>query len=103
MDLYSPSITNSGFGQCHWRQMWNWGTSTVRKVNFIDFMCPIFSKKIAKKIKSFPNELFLGWGPDFYTGIIAEENNFEAACFISSDKSRAATTLYGSMKFIAGK
>ena len=32
----------------------------------------------------------------------AEENNFEAACFISSDKSRAATTLYGAMKFIAG-
>lgn len=34
---------------------------------------------------------------------ISEENNFEAACFISSDKSRAATTLYGSMKFIAGE
>jgi len=34
---------------------------------------------------------------------IAEENNFEAACFISSDKSRAATTLYGSMKFVAGE
>ena len=34
---------------------------------------------------------------------ISEENNFEAACFISSDKSRAATTLYGSMKFVAGE
>ena len=33
----------------------------------------------------------------------AEENNFEAACFISSDKSRAATTLYGAMKFTAGE
>ena len=33
----------------------------------------------------------------------AEENNFEAACFISSDKSRSATTLYGSMKFVAGE
>ena len=33
---------------------------------------------------------------------IAEENNFEA-CFISSDKSRAATTLYGAMKFVAGE
>jgi UDP-N-acetylglucosamine 4,6-dehydratase/5-epimerase len=35
--------------------------------------------------------------------LISEENNFEAACFISSDKSRAATTLYGSMKFVAGE
>jgi len=34
---------------------------------------------------------------------VAEENNFEAACFISSDKSRAATTLYGAMKFVAGE
>jgi UDP-N-acetylglucosamine 4,6-dehydratase len=34
---------------------------------------------------------------------IAEENKFQAACFISSDKSRSATTLYGSMKFIAGE
>lgn len=33
----------------------------------------------------------------------AEENNMESACFISSDKSRAATTLYGSMKFVAGE
>lgn len=34
---------------------------------------------------------------------ISEENQFESACFISSDKSRAATTLYGSMKFVAGE
>ena len=27
----------------------------------------------------------------------------KAACFISTDKSRAATTLYGSMKFVAGE
>lgn len=35
--------------------------------------------------------------------IAAEANAFEAACFISSDKSRAATTLYGSMKFVGGE
>jgi UDP-glucose 4-epimerase len=34
--------------------------------------------------------------------IVAEEN-FESACFISSDKSRAATTIYGAMKFVAGE
>ncbi len=34
---------------------------------------------------------------------VAEDNNFEAACFISSDKSRAATTLYGAMKFVGGE
>jgi len=33
----------------------------------------------------------------------SEKNRLESACFISSDKSRAATTLYGSMKFVAGE
>lgn len=35
--------------------------------------------------------------------ICAEENNFKSACFISSDKSRAATTIYGAMKYVAGE
>lgn len=34
---------------------------------------------------------------------VAEENGFETACFVSSDKSRAATTLYGAMKYVAGE
>ncbi len=34
---------------------------------------------------------------------VSEENEFQSACFVSSDKSRAATTLYGSMKFVAGE
>ena len=33
----------------------------------------------------------------------AIENNFESATFISTDKSRAATTIYGSLKFAAGE
>jgi UDP-glucose 4-epimerase len=33
----------------------------------------------------------------------AEDNDFTAACFVSSDKSRAATTIYGAMKFTAGE
>ncbi len=33
----------------------------------------------------------------------AIENNLKAATFISSDKSRCATTLYGAMKYVAGE
>ncbi len=33
----------------------------------------------------------------------AEDNEFKSACFISSDKSRAATTVYGAMKYVAGE
>lgn len=31
------------------------------------------------------------------------EDQMESACFISTDKSRAATTIYGGMKFVAGE
>jgi len=33
----------------------------------------------------------------------AEDCGMKAACFISSDKSRAATTVYGAMKYVAGE
>jgi UDP-glucose 4-epimerase len=39
----------------------------------------------------------------FNSRIAAEENNFKSACFVSSDKSRAATTIYGAMKYVAGE
>lgn len=39
----------------------------------------------------------------FNSRIAAETNEFKAACFISSDKSRAATTIYGAMKYVAGE
>jgi GT2 family glycosyltransferase len=77
LSLYSPSITNTGADQCYWKQMWNWGTYSVRQVPFIDFMCPVFRRDIAEAIVKYPEELFLGWGPDFYSGIIAEENNLK--------------------------
>tara|TARA_R100000458_G_scaffold17345_3_gene15017 strand:- start:1922 stop:2851 length:930 start_codon:yes stop_codon:yes gene_type:complete len=39
----------------------------------------------------------------FNSRLAAEINNFKSACFISTDKSRAATTLYGAMKYVAGE
>jgi UDP-glucose 4-epimerase len=39
----------------------------------------------------------------FNSRLAAEINGFKSACFISSDKSRAATTIYGAMKYVAGE
>lgn len=39
----------------------------------------------------------------FNSRLAAEANGFKSACFISSDKSRAATTIYGAMKYVAGE
>jgi len=36
-------------------------------------MCPVIRRDLAEYIVKYPDELFLGWGPDFYTGIKAAE------------------------------
>jgi UDP-glucose 4-epimerase len=46
------------------------------------------------------NEIIIKGGINSRT---ASEENLTSACFVSSDKSRAATTLYGAMKFVAGE
>ena len=73
--VYSPTIINASIDQCFWKQMWNWGNG-LRKVKWIDFQCPLLRSDISEKINHFPDELIYGWGLDFYTGCVSEENNF---------------------------
>jgi hypothetical protein len=74
--VYSPSIINAQESQCHWKQMWNWGIG-LREVRWIDFQSPLLRRDICELIKQYPNELILGWGLDFYTGVISENNNLK--------------------------
>lgn len=73
-DLMSPAILNASINQCHWKQMWNWGTHNYREVKFIDFQAPFMSRRLVEMIKQYPEELFLGWGLDFYTGLFCDGN-----------------------------
>ena len=74
--VYSPSVINASMDQCHWKQMWNWGRG-LREVKWVDFQCPLIRRDVLEKIKQFPNELVYGWGLDFYTGCITEQNNLK--------------------------
>lgn len=72
LDLYSPSVINASISQCNWKTMHNWGTGRVRLVPFIDFQCPVISRELAERIGEFPNELYLGYGLDFYASILSD-------------------------------
>jgi glycosyltransferase involved in cell wall biosynthesis len=74
--VYSPSVINASMDQCHWKQMWNWGQG-LREVKWVDFQCPLIRRDVLEKIKQYPNELIYGWGLDFYTGCITEQNNLK--------------------------
>ena len=70
--VYSPSVINASIEQCHWKQMFNWG-SGLRKVKWIDFQCPLIRRDVLEIIKHYPDELIYGWGLDIYTGCVTEE------------------------------
>jgi len=71
--VYSPSVINAGTGQCHWKQMWNWGKG-LRAVRWIDFQCPLIRRDVLETIKHYPDEFIFGWGLDLYTGCVTERN-----------------------------
>ncbi len=73
--LYSPSVINAGIDQCKWTTVHNWGSNDLRKVPFIDFQCPFIRRDLAEKIQKFPEELFLGYGLDFFACSIANRNS----------------------------
>lgn len=71
--VYSPSVINAAIGQCHWKQMWNWGKG-LRAVKWVDFQCPLLRRDVLEVIKQYPDEFIFGWGLDLYTGCITERS-----------------------------
>jgi GT2 family glycosyltransferase len=75
--VISPSIINTEIEQCYWKQMHCWGTKFTRNVKWVDFQAPMLRRDICEIIIQYPMELYLGWGIDFYTGLVAEDNGLK--------------------------
>lgn len=76
-DMLSPSITNSHQTPCHWKHMWNWHTGETRDAKWLDLQAPLLSQRLCEQIGQFPEELYLGWGLDFYSGMVCENNGWK--------------------------
>jgi len=75
LKVISPSALQPERTQCHWRQMHQWGSISNRKVRWVDFMCPFFTRELVEEIKQFDMQLMYGWGQDLYTGVICEQKS----------------------------
>lgn len=75
-DMLSPSITNAHETPCHWKHMWNWHSDTIREAKWLDLQAPLLSRRLCNEIGQFPEELHLGWGLDFYSGMVCEDNKW---------------------------
>ena len=54
-------------------------TSPIKldKVKWIDFQCPLFSRKFITNVKKFSDDLRFGWGQEVLSGIICLEQNWK--------------------------
>lgn len=79
-DVVSPCFYNiEPLGQCHWKTMHNWGATTPREVSFIDFQCPLISKRLLKEVGEIDADLIYGWGVDALFALTAKRLGYKMA------------------------
>jgi GT2 family glycosyltransferase len=79
-DIVSPCFYNvEPEKQCHWKTMHSWCSMFPREVGFIDFQCPLISKRLLKKVDQIDADLIYGWGLDSYLAILCKQNNWKMA------------------------
>jgi len=77
-DVVSPTFYNiEPLGQCHWKTMHNWGATEVRRVPFIDFQCPLISKRLLEEVGEIDPSLLYGWGIDAYFAIVCRQKGWD--------------------------
>ncbi len=77
-DIVSPSFYNiEPKGQCHWKSMHSWSSSDTRTVDYIDFQCPLISRRLLEEVKEIDSDLLYGWGICFYFALIAKKKNWK--------------------------
>lgn len=77
-DIVSPSFYNiEPSGQCYWKSMHNWNAQYMRKVDYIDFQCPLISRRLLNEVKEIDSDLIYGWGICFYFALMAKKQGWK--------------------------
>ncbi len=73
--IVSPCIIQPKKGQCFWKQMHCWNSTTLREVSLVDYQCALMKRKFAETVVKFESKY--GWVQDIMTSIICEQNNWK--------------------------
>ena len=77
-DIVSPSFYNiEPNKQCHWKSMHSWSSSDIRQVDYIDFQCPLISRRMLEEVKEIDSDLLYGWGICFYFALLAHKKGYK--------------------------
>jgi len=77
-DIVSPSFYNiEPNKQCHWKSMHSWSAKDTRSVDYIDFQCPLISRRLLEEVKEISPDLKYGWGICFYFALLAKQKGWK--------------------------
>jgi GT2 family glycosyltransferase len=77
-DIVSPSFYNiEPNKQCHWKSMHSWSAKSTRPVDYIDFQCPLISRRLLEEVKEISPDLKYGWGICFYFALLAKQKGWK--------------------------
>jgi hypothetical protein len=77
-DIVSPSFYNiEAKQQCFWKTMHSYCEKSIRAVPFIDFQCPLISRRLLEEIKEIHQSLIIGWGIDFMFALTAKDKGWK--------------------------
>jgi GT2 family glycosyltransferase len=77
-DIVSPSFYNiEPNKQCHWKSMHSWSAKNTRSVDYIDFQCPLISRRLLEEVKEIDGDLMYGWGVCFYFALLSKQKGWK--------------------------
>jgi GT2 family glycosyltransferase len=77
-DIVSPSFYNvEPNKQCFWKSMHSWSAKDTRLVDYIDFQCPLISRRLLEEVKEISPDLKYGWGICFYFALLANQKGWK--------------------------
>jgi GT2 family glycosyltransferase len=77
-DIVSPTFYNvEPNQQCHWKCMHSRCSPTTRQVDYVDFQCPLISRRLIEAVGEIDSDLIYGWGPDWLFALTAKKLGYK--------------------------
>lgn len=77
-DVVSPCFYNVEPNKpCHWKTMHGYGSTRVREVPYVDFQCPLISRRLLTEIKEIDGDLMYGFGIDFLFALACQRKGWK--------------------------
>ena len=77
-DIVAPSFYNvEAEQQCHWKVMHSRCSKEIRRVDYVDFQCPLISRRLVEAVGVIDHDLVMGWGPDWLFALTAKKLGYK--------------------------